>query len=409
MVYGDRDDMFHPDCFTCEDCGEALNEFVVDESRKFKYQRATYVCQPCFQKSKKAADEAKSKPCFICKEPCLQDASSLHLLDGYSLHWACFKCKKCGKAECPDGDSTVMRLLRSKVALVRADKYFCEACFEGTDTHLGPAPVLKVDLKMMLGTYLGKEASGVFDERAYCIELMDGGRCWLDYMSCTKTSSQSWHAEGSYKEELHEDGELKAIKFKNELAPSGDGPSKGMVYEFMVGCGATNKRLICEGLQCLLQVAVPDFEISEMMMPQKRQAAPKPVPIADADSAETGGRLCQLAAPQETDQGDGTKVGQGSAAVMERTKIDTTRNIVKVEAAEAAPAAPVPTHVPQGCFSLEELRDANVWKDRGMDADRREQYLSDEAFEAVFGCTKAEFEKLPKWKRDQQKKLHKLF
>ena len=76
---------------------------------------------------------------------------------------------------------------------------------------------------------------------------------------------------------------------------------------------------------------------------------------------------------------------------------------------EAAPVAPVPTFVPKGCYGLEDLRDVKVWKDAGIDADTREQYLSDEAFALVFGCSKDEFAKLPKWKRDAQKKSHKLF
>lgn len=404
VMLGDRDDAFHPECFTCEECGNELVEFVVDESRKFSYQKARYVCPPCFEKCKKQAVAADSKPCSVCKEPCLADASSLHLLDGYALHWSCFKCVKCGKAESPDGDSTKMRLLRSKVELVRLGKYHCEDCFEAQDSKLGPAPDLKVDLRMALGAYFGKEVRGINDETAYAIRLMENSRCWMDCTSTTKISSGAWHAEGTYVEEVSAAGEIKSIKFTNELIPFGVGPAKGKTYEFAVESGQTNAMLICEGVRCALQLGVPDFEISEMMMPPKRQAAPKPVP-APAPAADRPGEGDGILV-----DGEATKATSGSAGVMERTKVDTTGySIVKTQAVEAAPAAPVPTEVPQGCFSLEDLRDPNVWKDQGVDANKREQYLSDAAFAAVFGMSKADFAKLPKWKQDKAKKEHKLF
>jgi len=404
LITGDHNDAFHPECFTCEDCGEKLNEYLVDESRRFTYQRGRYVCPPCYDKAQKKAVEAETKPCSVCKEPCYPDESSLHLLDGYALHWKCFKCAKCGKAESPSGDVTTMRLLRSKVELVRKGKYFCEDCFEASDTNLGPKPDLKTDCRMTFGTYMGKEKRGLNDETAYAIRLMENGRCWLDCTSTTKISSGAWHAEGSYTEELSDSGELKAIKFTNELIPFGVGPAKGKVYDFAVDGGATNKLLICEGVRCPLQVGVPDFEIAEMMKPPAKQAAPAPVP-APASAAEGPGEGDGIMVDGHT-----TKATSGSAGVMERTKVDVMgHSIVKTEAQEAAPAKPVPTEVPVGCLSLEDLRDINVWKEKGVDATTREQYLSDEAFAAVFGMSKADFAKLPKWKQDKVKKEHKLF
>jgi len=402
IVLGDRDDAFHEECFTCEDCNEPLDQFVVDENRKFTYQKARYVCQGCYEKSKKKAKEAECKPCSVCKEPCLPDDSSLHLLDGYALHWACFICKGCGKAEKPDGDTSTMRLLRSKVEMVRKDKYFCEACFKGSDVNLGAAPDLKVDLRIPFGTYVGKQSGRINEETAYAIRLMEGSKCWLDCTTTTRISSGTWHAEGTYEEELSSTGEVATIKFTNVAIPFGGGPAKGEIYMFSVEKGASNSVLVCEGIKCPLQIGVPDFEIAEMMKAPERVAAPQAVPAP-------------AAAAQGHDDGimvDGVTTGctQGGAGVMERTKVDTSHNIVKgPQEQEAAPAAPVPTFVPKGCYSLEDLRDVNVWKDAGIDADTREQYLSDEAFAAVFGCSKDEFAKMPKWKRDAQKKSHKLF
>ena len=49
------------------------------------------------------------------------------------------------------------------------------------------------------------------------------------------------------------------------------------------------------------------------------------------------------------------------------------------------------------------------WRALGVDADKREQFLSNAAFRDLFGMRKAAFAKLPKWKRDQAKKAHRLF
>ena len=45
----------------------------------------------------------------------------------------------------------------------------------------------------------------------------------------------------------------------------------------------------------------------------------------------------------------------------------------------------------------------------GVDPARKEQYLSTEAFEAEFGMPRAEFDKLPQWKRNAAKKKAGIF
>lgn len=198
-------------------------------------------------------------------------------------------------------------------------------------------------------------------------------------------------------------GQVTKVKFTNESIPFGVGPEKGKVYEFTVEKGATNSDLIHEGIRCPLQVGVPDFEINEMMRPPEKQHAPQAV-SKPAAAPEKPGEGAGILVDGET-----TSIMQGSAGVMERPAIDMSTGIVKTPDAVAAPAKPVPKDVPEGCFSLEDLQNPDVWKVRGVDASCREQYLSDAAFEAVFGVSKADFEKLPKWKKDNQKKQHKLF
>ncbi|CAK0892577.1 unnamed protein product, partial [Prorocentrum cordatum] len=60
-------------------------------------------------------------------------------------------------------------------------------------------------------------------------------------------------------------------------------------------------------------------------------------------------------------------------------------------------------------LSLQELRDPDVWRRRGVEASTREQLLPDREFEEHFGCSKAEFGRWPKWKQDRRKKELGLF
>ncbi|MBA0701144.1 hypothetical protein Goari_022637, partial [Gossypium aridum] len=58
----------------------------------------------------------------------------------------------------------------------------------------------------------------------------------------------------------------------------------------------------------------------------------------------------------------------------------------------------------QSTFSYEQLKAKSENPVTGIDFKRREAYLSDEEFQAVFGMEKEAFYKLPKWKQDMLKK-----
>ena len=60
--------------------------------------------------------------------------------------------------------------------------------------------------------------------------------------------------------------------------------------------------------------------------------------------------------------------------------------------------------VPYAQLSLAQPGDALV-----LDWSAKEQYLSDEEFQRVLGCTKAEFEGLPRWKQHRMKRDVSLF
>ena len=65
-----------------------------------------------------------------------------------------------------------------------------------------------------------------------------------------------------------------------------------------------------------------------------------------------------------------------------------------------APAAPLST------YTLKELQGEIPV---GLDPKKKETYLSDKDFMAMFGKNKEEFAALPKWKRDAAKKKYNLF
>lgn len=85
--------------------------------------------------------------------------------------------------------------------------------------------------------------------------------------------------------------------------------------------------------------------------------------------------------------------------------------------AAAAPPAPAPEPAPMvatsdakpaagGYFSYEDLKNGIP---AGVDPTRKEDYLEDSVFTSVFGCSREEFSKLPKWKQAARKKETGLF
>ena len=60
-------------------------------------------------------------------------------------------------------------------------------------------------------------------------------------------------------------------------------------------------------------------------------------------------------------------------------------------------------------YTLEQLQDKSTCETLGVTLKEREKYLSNADFEALFKVTKDEFEKKPNWKKETEKKKHKLF
>lgn len=136
-ILADKGDRFHERCFVCAECGEALTSYVILQARKYQFQECPYYCEPCADKLEaKEAPEggtAGSKPCAACGGPCGGRGSvddAFQLMDGCVLHWKCFQCSVCGKAEqAPaDGRMHAVTLLRSKVGALLQGKYVCASC-----------------------------------------------------------------------------------------------------------------------------------------------------------------------------------------------------------------------------------------------------------------------------------------
>lgn len=397
-VVGQKNDTFHQECFVCENCRQPLEEFVVDESRRFTWQHAVYLCKGCHDTLSAKADEAELPKCCACGKPCHPGPEVFRLLDGSICHWACFKCPGCGKQEvAPTGDDLkTATLFRSKVMALKEGRPFCEVCTKAGQTDMPEHRLTHVQVQITRGAYHYKKASPGGDEVAWCVRLLPDWKSSLSFMSVSGETVTEWSVEGTYSEERADD--KWTITLTTVGKASGGGPAPGTTYTLQAGKDATTSHeyVMCEGVKCNSMVGVPDYEMDMLMRPSPKGPA---APHANKPDRKT-----------EVELGEATLQGQGSAGVMARSDVDRiTYGNVRVEDVQKGPAREVPTDVPEGCYSLDDLQNPDVWKKAGLDAGTREMYLSDEAFIAVFGLTKDNFKSMPKWKRDQQKKEHGLF
>eukprot|EP00929_Paragymnodinium_shiwhaense_P062404 TRINITY_DN3115_c0_g1_i1.p1 TRINITY_DN3115_c0_g1~~TRINITY_DN3115_c0_g1_i1.p1 ORF type:complete len:559 (+),score=147.34 TRINITY_DN3115_c0_g1_i1:64-1740(+) len=414
---------YHPNCFVCDGCKKPLSGSFSRQSDGRK------LCTDCVPRNY----------CDICKR--LINGAAVKVGNA-TYHPDCFVCDSCGgrlkgqfmtvkkgdetlrfcNKECKDSPERITRPKPEETAAdaaVEAEKEKAAPPAAPAAAAKAPTPAPAPSKRTVpLGCYIG---NGKIDEGTsvkYTIRLMDDDQCWLDCTKETKIASGTWHAEGTYCEV---DGQ---IKFTVESHPHGGGPEMGRVYNFAIekvdSEKETTTRLTCEGVVCSVQMSMREYDD---LKDEKRCAA---APKAKAE-APTG------PAPAIPGEGVPTKVMAGSTGVMERKQVDTMGySAVKVSpdakpaapavatqpppapaaaaAAAAAPvaaeAAPVATATPGGdcVLTLEELKNGDVWKARGVDPSRREEYLADDVFADLFKMSKADFAKLPKWKRDQAKK-----
>eukprot|EP00811_Abedinium_folium_P030608 NODE_4913_length_1831_cov_9.984155.p1 GENE.NODE_4913_length_1831_cov_9.984155~~NODE_4913_length_1831_cov_9.984155.p1 ORF type:complete len:487 (-),score=129.05 NODE_4913_length_1831_cov_9.984155:324-1784(-) len=349
VIEGDRRDVFHEECFTCEGCKCKLVDFVVDPNRTHKYMAAQYYCVPCGEKafSKAGSTSGPDKKCCMCGGMHTETDQLFTLLDGTALHWRCFTCHQCGTPENPTTDPAANTLLRARVTALREGRFLCATCITAGQDSLGDAPDLTVARVLTLGSYLGKSTTGD-QEVKYAIKLMGGGACHVDNLTVMPGGSSTWHAEGSYKEQHGEDRQITSVQI-TVAKSGGDGPKAGEMIDAPVKKTSLHDLIVYGGVDCPLLAGVPDFEIRQMMLP----------PAVEEAAA---------AAPEK------------SAFVATTTS-----------------------------FTLAQLQDPNVYKASNVNPATRELYLADDVFVEVFGITKEAFSAQPKWKRDKLKKDNRLY
>eukprot|EP00747_Dinoflagellata_sp_TGD_P049310 gnl/TRDRNA2_/TRDRNA2_146123_c2_seq1.p1 gnl/TRDRNA2_/TRDRNA2_146123_c2~~gnl/TRDRNA2_/TRDRNA2_146123_c2_seq1.p1 ORF type:complete len:209 (+),score=46.79 gnl/TRDRNA2_/TRDRNA2_146123_c2_seq1:53-628(+) len=191
---------------------------------------------------------------------------------------------------------------------------------------------------------------------------MEGNRCSLDFSSGTVDACEFWRAKGSYTEELGENSKVCSVALTLEDKPQACPRSTFDVAVEKVE-GEAHEALVCEGVRCPLRLGFPACEIAAMMRPTASSTKP----------------------------------------AVEKAGYSTGKD------ATLPVATPEPKVAPEGFLSLYELRNPDIWKARGVDPACRETYLSEESFFETFGVSKADFAKMPKWKRDKAKMGQGLF
>jgi len=363
--------VFHPSCMVCDQCNKSLAglAFQVVDGRR--------LCPGCTPKVR----------CYACNLEIT--GKKTKVLDKF-YHPECFKCHACGVALSGGFLTKGDAVLCSKecVTALGSGKTAPPAQVTAPSAAEEKPPAAPAQIKVTpaapsrpdppplpLGQYTGKQSQDGTDV-SYAIQLMKHSSAWLDYTSATKIATSTWHAEGTYSlvwSDPNSD-DFKLVFVVDACPHSGGGPKKGESWELPVrSSGAV---LECKGIACQFQAAAQPAP-QEKLVPEKKQveATPSPAPATAAAPAP---------AP--------------------------------APAPEAAPApTPAPAPAPAALagdgdtLTLEELKNADVWRERGVDPSRREDWLSDSDFQTAFGMSKSAFQALPKWKRDGQKRALGLF
>jgi len=181
--------------------------------------------------------------------------------------------------------------------------------------------------------------------------LLEDDQLWLDFESRSKIDSSKWHCEGPYEETSDT-----KIQYTVKSTPwGGGGPAAKTELSFDIDIKAGT--ITHDGQKCAFQA-----DITSVDMANVSQAKPEPK------------------APPKVE----TKVATKPAATT-----------------AAMPAGEA--------LTLDQLKDEQVCKAKGVDPAVKETYLSDADFQELFKMPKAEFAALPKWRQETAKKKHGLF
>jgi len=387
----------------CAKCGEGIDS--VGNSIKnagSTYHKACFVCDKCsnpligaFSKTadggKLCANCVPKRICATCGDAATGKITSV---EGKFYHVECFVCFVCGEAVtgafgfvgkdenktiictgCQD-DKKEKRPPKEKKPPARPGTAAAAAA-----AATAAAPKAKVEAAPKAdppvvpeGTYAGKEDVGG-EEIGYSVRFIEGFNCWVDRTCKTKIGQGSWHAEGKYTEEK-EGGAVKTIKF-TVVKNFGAGPKAGEKFDIAVeGSDTAPSALVFDGIKCapLEGAVIADFV--QVTDGKQESAAAKPAAPSSSPPAAKAPAPAPIAA----------------------------------EPAPKAASAPAPPPAAAGSpMTLDELKNSDACKAKGVDVAKKETYLSDADFSSLFGVTQEEFAKQPKWKRDGRKKEHGLY
>lgn len=283
-----------------------------------------------------------------------------------------------------------------------------------------------------LGTYLGRspDFSCPGDHATWEIVLLADGVCTLSCtseLSLSKGGSQAWIVEAVW-EWCHEDDEVSVSVTKEALL---GGPKCDRDITIPLEDGA----LSFKGALCTWSKPPRDpvaEELAAMSLKELKAAAlAAGLDPSGCVEREDFLRLLERARASGTWPPPASAPPAASApASAPPAPATPTLAAAQAPATKEAPAAPAPSPSPApelpsatvsaaaetgasadapGTYSLEQLADKRSWEKLDVKPGDREIYLPDNVFVELFGMPKADFAKLPKWKKDNAKKKHNLF
>eukprot|EP00397_Hematodinium_sp_SG-2012_P006713 GEMP01006748.1.p1 GENE.GEMP01006748.1~~GEMP01006748.1.p1 ORF type:complete len:664 (+),score=124.56 GEMP01006748.1:34-1992(+) len=456
VMFGHKEDAFHEACFTCSRCDTPMEDFVIDPSRKFKYQAMNYICVPCGEKARKEQQEPTatevgvtkdgtgstvvehSKPeaatgsCAKCKKAFGSTEERLVFNDGSQIHYDCFKCQICGSVH--SAAQKDIKLDRRQVIALLENRYRCMECRVDNE---------QIEREIEIGIYQGTTGC-----RTYTLKIIDEHTAWLDHTLQSEPSA-SWHTVCMTSEGFNNESRRTlhlTVKSKEGVS----GPDVGTKFVLTVE-GDRNRRLAwtdhdvvmernekleLEELQleasessldeipCAEQ-SLPDEDVSNDP-PQVTQSSaniaeptaidqahdtvePKDECNENVESKESQLKvlesplkeiprkpLAELPVPNENVSNDPSLPTKGSADTKEQTAIDQTHNAVKQK--------------DEGRIcTLENLRNADFCNANGIDLKGKENYLPDDLFVSLIGMSREAWGKMPAWKKTIKKKALGIF
>lgn len=263
-----------------------------------------------------------------------------------------------------------------------------------------------------LGSYFGEapDCTCPGDHVTWEVLLLDGARCELacnSKLSPSKGGSQAWRVKGGWEWDAGDEEVLVTI---TEESPFG-GPRRDREVSIQL---LEDGSLKFKGTPCAWTKPPPDLVAEEMATMSAKELKAH----LDARGIDTCGCVERIDLEnlfrRATSSGTLKAAPPRAAAEAPASAPNSATVAPTVTGGEAVEPAPVVQSAaepaPEGCYTLEQLTDKRTWEALdGVVPTERETYLPDGAFEELFGMPKADFAKLPKWKKDNAKKKHGLF